>query len=92
MHGMLVEETLHTCAKYLTAVYREESEEHWVKTYHRLVLRGKLRTLDRWITKQETGGVLHPTEHCTKTGDRVMEVLRTKHPNLRPLSAASQDT
>ena len=35
---------------------------------------------------------MQPAEHCTKTGDRVMEVLRTKHPNKRPLSAASQDT
>ena len=49
-HGMLVEETLRTCAQYLTAACREESEEHRDKTYYILVLRGKLQTAVRWIT------------------------------------------
>ena len=89
---MLVEETLRTCAQYLTAALRKESEEHRNKTYHSLVLRGKLRMEERWITKQETGGVLYPEEYCTKTGDVVMEVLRTKHPNTLPLSSVSLDT
>ena len=34
------------------------------------------------------GGVLPPEEHCTKTGERVLEVLRTKNPDARPPSAA----
>ena len=38
-----------------------------------------------------TRGVLQPDDHCTKTGERVMEVLRTKHPDARPTSAASLD-
>ena len=76
-HGILVEETLGMCAQYLTAARREESEEHRAKTYHSLVLRGKLRTAVRWITERETGGVLQPAKLCTKTGERVMEVLRT---------------
>ena len=46
----------------------------------------------QWITDQETGGVLQPADHYTKTGDRVMEVLCTKHPNTRPLPAAILDT
>ena len=29
--------------------------------------------------------------HCTKAGERVMEVLRTKHPDAHPLSAARLD-
>ena len=37
------------------------------------------------------GGVLLPEEKCTKTGERVMEVLRTKHPDARPPSVASLD-
>ena len=35
--------------------------------------------------------MLQPDDHCTKTGKRVMEVLHTKHPDARPLSAASLD-
>ena len=64
---MLVEETLRTCTQYLTYAHREETEEHKAKTNHILVLRGNLRTAVRLITEQETGGVLHPEEHCTKT-------------------------
>ena len=47
-----------TCAQYLSAACKEESEEHMYKTYHRLVLQGKLQMTVWWITRQEKGGVL----------------------------------
>ena len=40
--AMLVEDTLHMCAEYLTVSRREETAEHRAQTYHNLVLRGKL--------------------------------------------------
>ena len=43
-YTMLVEDTLRSSTQYLTAVRREESAEHRAKTFHGLVLRGKLRT------------------------------------------------
>ena len=86
---MLVEDTLRSSTQYLTAVRREETAEHRAKTFHGLVLRGKLRTAVRWITEREKGGVLKPEGHCTKTGDRVLEVLHAKHPDARPPSAAA---
>ena len=43
----------------------------------------------RRITEQETGDVLQPAEMCTKTRERVMEVLRTKHTDTLPPTAAS---
>ena len=89
---MLVEDTLQACEEYLTVSRREETAEHRSQTYHRLVLRGKLRTEVRWITKHETGGVLHPGYRCTKTGYQVMEVLRAKHPEARTPTAASLDS
>ena len=57
---MIVEDTLRSCTQYLTAVRQEETAEHRSKTYHSLVLRGKLRTAVRWITEQEKGGVILP--------------------------------
>ena len=45
-----------------------------------------------WITEQETGGMMQLEGHCTKTGDRMMEVLRTKNMDTSPPSAASLDT
>ena len=32
-----------------------------------------------------------PEEQCTKTGERVLEVLHAKHPDARPPSAACLD-
>ena len=89
---MLVEDTLRSSTQYLTAVHWEETAEHRAKTFHGLVLRGKLRTVVIWITEREKGGVLLPKEHCTKTGERVLEVLRTKHPDACPPSAACLNT
>ena len=89
---MLVEDTLCTCSEYLTVVWREETVEHRAQTFHILVLRGKLWTAVRWITERETGGVFQPGERCTKTGDRVMEVLCSKHPEARTPTAASLDS
>ena len=63
-----------------------------MQTYHILVLHGKLRAAVRWITKRDTGGVLQTGDWCTKTGDQVMEVLRSKHPEARTPTAASLDS
>ena len=49
---MLVEDNLRTCAEYLTVDQREKIEEHRAQTYHSLVLRGELRTAERWITER----------------------------------------
>ena len=60
---MLVEDTLRSCTQYLTAVRQEETAEHRAKTYHSLVLLGKLRTAVSWITEREKGGVIIPEEN-----------------------------
>ena len=91
-HGKLVEDSLLTCAQYLTAACREDSKEHRATTFHRLMLLGKMRTSVRWVSEQETVGVIQPKELCTQTRERVMEVLRTKHPDARPPTVSSLDT
>ena len=37
-------------------------------------------------------GVLQSGDRCTKTGDRVMEVLRIKHPEARTPTASSLES
>ena len=51
-----------------------------------------MRTAVKFITERETGGVLQPEELCTKTGERVMEVLCAKHPDARPPSTVTLDS
>ena len=46
----------------------------------------------RWITEREAGRVLQLGGRCTKKGDRVMEVLRAKHPDSRTPTSASLDS
>ena len=89
---MLVEDTLHTWTYYLTVARKEESADQRAQTYHIPVLQGNLRTVVRWIIERETGGVLQPGERFTKTGERVMEVLRTNQPEARTPTAASLDS
>ena len=69
---MLVEDALRSCTQYLTAVRQDETAEHRAKTYHSLMLRGKLWTVVRWITERKKGRVLLPEEKCSKTEERVM--------------------
>ena len=83
---------MRTCTQYLTAFRIEESKEHRAKIFHSLVLQGKLRTEVRWINEREKGGVIHIEELCTKTGERVMEILRTKHLEARPPTSVSLDS
>ena len=88
-HEILVEDTAHTCAHYLSNTRGEDSSDHMANIYHSLVLRGKMCLAVFWMTEREKGGVLHPEETCTKTGKFILEVLRSKHPEARPLTAQS---
>ena len=63
--------------------------ESWAKIYHRLVLRGKLRSVVRWITDREKDRVFQPGDTCPKTGQPILEVLRSKYPEARPRTAGS---
>ena len=50
------------------------------RSFHKIVLSGKLRQAVRRATDQEEGGCLLLEDLCTKTGRPVAEVLWEKHP------------
>ena len=83
-YRILVEDTLRSSTQYLTAVRRVETSEHRAKTFHGLVLRGKLRMAVRWITEREKGGGLTPGGAMHK--DRGTRVGGAPHktPRLTP--------
>lgn len=48
--------------------------------FNNLLVAGKIREAVRFLTERDQGGILLPTDACTKTGRPVEEVLREKHP------------
>ena len=54
---MLIEETMRSCNKLLSAARRDDYEEHWARNYMSLVLIRKLWAMVQCITDREWGGV-----------------------------------
>ena len=60
----------------------EFGDEHIIKIFTRLMLRGQIRAATRWITDRRSGGrgVLDPSSEV-ESDKTVMDVLREKHPD-----------
>ena len=62
-------------------------EEHTVRVFTRLMLRGQLRSAVRWMMKRaSSGGILDPSTVGHESGKTVLEVLKEKHPEPREAS------
>jgi len=53
------------------------------RRFNSMVHSGKLRAAVRTVTDRDPGGLYAPDDICTKTGRRVLDVLREKHPDAR---------
>jgi hypothetical protein len=47
------------------------------------MLRGDIRGAVRYLTNRETGGVLYPHETDKKSGKSVLNLLKSKHPDIK---------
>ena len=70
---------------------RGELEEHQVKTFHSLVLQGKIRIAVWWITEREKGSVVQLDDAFSKTRKTFPDMLWSKHPEDRVPLAISID-
>ena len=61
------------------------------RAFNSAVLDGKVRSAVRRLTVRDGGGVLSPEDKCTKTGERVIDMLAGKHPDLRYPDLGSED-
>jgi hypothetical protein len=62
------------------------TQEDRARSYNAKILSGRIRQAVRSVTNRDSGGILGPSDLCTKTGRPVIDVLREKHPPLRELS------
>eukprot|EP00956_Cyclotella_meneghiniana_P031787 scaffold84827_cov23-Cyclotella_meneghiniana.AAC.1 len=56
--------------------------ESVANTFNSMVLDGKLRAAVRFATERGTGGPRRPDEYCSKSGQRILDVLKEKHPSI----------
>eukprot|EP00957_Ditylum_brightwellii_P012013 906307-Ditylum_brightwellii.AAC.1 len=90
-YEQLVEDTVATARRQMPANQHQESDAHVTKTFVNMLFQGKLRQAVRWLTGREKGGSLSPNDRCTKSGEVVSEVLRSKHPEpVEPQEEALQ--
>ncbi len=80
---LIVQDTQRTATAQLTKMQGKETEEQRGKTFSRLVLQGKLRSAVRYLTERDGGEIMLPDEIDAKTGDTVLDVLQSKHPDMR---------
>ena len=53
---------------------------------------GKIRATVRIATGRDMGGLYRPYDKCTKTGEDVIDVLKSKYPAVRIPDAGDFDT
>eukprot|EP00957_Ditylum_brightwellii_P020871 1574345-Ditylum_brightwellii.AAC.1 len=66
--------------RQMPANQHQETEAHVTKTFLNMLFQGKLCQAVCWLTGWEKRGLLSPNDRCTKSGEVVSEVLRSKHP------------
>ena len=79
-YKMLVEMTYREGLIFLGRGQREMSEAKVHLQYNNLLIAGKIQDTVQFLTERNQGGILLPTDACTKTGKPVEEVLRGKPP------------
>ena len=65
-----------------TGGMKATDDESIARTYHSMVAQGKLRSAVRVASSRDGGGVYAPEDTDTKSGRRVIDVLRDKHSNM----------
>ena len=76
------------CAAQCCSRQPRLSDDHVVRVFTRLMFRGRVHEVVRFVTDQARGGVLKPSDTDAKSGKCVLDVLRKKHP---PPGVSSQD-
>ena len=85
---MLVEDTVREKEAALSFKRNHTTTEQSAKIYNAKMLRGDLRGAVRYLTERDQGGILFPQDTDEKTGDSVLETLKSKHPDAKTPKAS----
>jgi hypothetical protein len=83
MTAELVQDTVATAMRMTGGSKPPDDDAGIARKYHSMVVAGKLRSAVRQLTNRDGGGVLQFDGADTKSGRRVIDVLRDKHPDLK---------
>ena len=61
---------------------REEDDNSIARTYHSMVIDGRLRAGVRWLKNRDDKCILNPEDADIKTGRPAINMLREKHPDI----------
>ena len=86
--GSLVRTTENTAFASISTIRGKDDDVQIANVYTKLVLEGKLRAAVRYVTDREGGGLLQPTDTDEKSGEPIVDVLRSKHPEEQVPEAA----
>jgi hypothetical protein len=78
---MLVEDTIRVKEAALSFKQGTTSAEQRAKIFNSKMLQGDICGAVRYLTERDQGGILFPNETDEKSGDTVLETLKSKHPD-----------
>jgi hypothetical protein len=70
----------------------DEVSESVAAAYNSMVLDGKIRGAVRFATSRGLGGPKRPDDTCSKTGEVILDVLKSKHRSIRLTEANADGT
>ena len=78
----LVQDTVAMAKRGAGGARKSKDDESIARKYHSMVIGGRLRAAVRMLSNRDGGGVMHPEDADTKSGRKVIDVLREKHPEM----------
>ena len=86
----LVQDTVATARRGVGGGSGTKDDDSIARTYHSIVIGGRLSAAVKMLSNKGGGGVMHPEDVDAKSGRKVIDVLRDKHPDMMILDVEAE--